>query len=284
MLTQLDRVQLVVSDRNRAVVAFTQLLGAALVRQDAVRALGALRSVLRVGRSEVEILEPDGVGAVAEFLKQTRGGLFAAGFTTADPAALRSHLAARGVEVAEAGGQLLLRSEALGVPGLRAVISAEAELEPAGLLDRLYEATLLGSDWKRSAERIAEQLALDSRSFVSIHSAEYGYEGVLTLFHPARLDRLEVVTPLDVAKTMGRFFERRGPSLYMCYAESNDTGALRARLSEYVPEHWTGPREGIVPDNLFVHPAALSGLLLGVSRRTFAWTWSGSPERVEPRR
>jgi hypothetical protein len=282
MLTQVDRVQLVVSDRSRALVSFSKLLGAALVRKDVVRALGALRNVLRVGRSEVELLEPDGVGAAADFLKQTRGGLFAAGFTVADPGALRSHLATRGVEFAEAGGQLLLRSEALGVPGLRGVISAEAELEPAGLLSRLYEVTLLTPDWKRSAEHITERLALDSRSFVPIRSAEYGYEGVLTLFHPARLDRIEVVTPLDVAKSMGRFFERRGPSLYMCYAESDDTAPLRARLLEYAPETWTGPREDRAPDNLFVHPAALSGLLLGVSRRTFAWTWSGSPERVEP--
>ncbi len=284
MLTQLDRVQLVVPDRKRAVRSFSQLFGAALVREDALRALGALRSVLRVGRSELEFLEPDGVGAAAEFLRQTRGGLVAAGFTTADPAALRSHLEGRGVEVVEAGGQFLLRAEALGVPGLRMIVSGEAELEPAGLLDRLYEATLLSADWKQSAEHLAERLALDSRNFVPIRSAEYGYEGVLTLFHPARLDRIEVVTPVDRAKTMGRFFERRGPSLYMCYAESDDTAALRARLLEYAPEHWTGAREGLAPDNLFVHPAALAGLLLGVSRRTFAWTWSGRPERVEPRR
>jgi hypothetical protein len=282
MLTQVDRVQLVVSDRTRAGVSFSKLLGAELVRKDAIRALGCLRSVLRVGRSEVELLEPDGVGAAADFLTHTRGGLFAAGFTAADPAALRAHLAARAVEVAEAGGQLLLHSEALGVPGLRAVISPEAELEPAGLLGHLYEVTLLTHDWKRSAERIAERFSLDSRSFVPIRSAEYGYEGVLTLFHPARLDRIEVVTPSDVTKTMGRFFERRGPSLYMCYAESHETAAVRARLLEHAPEHWTGPREGRTPDNLFVHPAALAGLLLGVSRRTFAWTWSGSPERVEP--
>lgn len=284
MLTRLDRVQLVVSDRSRAVVPFSQLLGAVLVHQDSVRALGALRSVLRVGRSEIELLEPNGVGAAAEFLKQTRGGLFAAGFSVADPAALRSYLAMRGVEIAEAGEQLLVCPEALGVPGLRVVLSPEAEREPAGLLDGLYEATLLTPDWKQSAERIAERFALDSHGFVPIRSQEYGYEGILTLFHPARLDRIEVVTPLDVAKTMGRFFERRGPSFYMCYAESDDTPALCARLTEYAPAGWTGPREGIVPDNLFVHPAALSGLLLGVSRRTFAWTWSGSPERVELRR
>ena len=228
--------------------------------------------------------EPDGVGAAAEFLKQTRGGLFAAGLATADPALLRSHLTARGVEVAQAGAQLLLGADALGIPGLRAVISPQAEREPAGLLGQLYEATLLCPEWKRSAEHIAEQFGLDSRRFVPIRSAEYGYEGVLTLFHAARLDRIEVVTPFEALKTMGRFFERRGPSFYMCYAESDDTAALRARLVAYAPEHWTGPHEGVMPDNLFIHPAALSGLLLGVSRRSFAWTWSGSPERVEPLR
>jgi hypothetical protein len=283
MLKQVDRVQLVVSDRRAAATSFSKLVGAVLVREDAVHALGARRSVLRVGRSEVELLEPDGVGAAAGFLKRTRGGLFAAGLSSADPGALRSHLATRGVEGEEAGGQLLLRPEALGVPGLRAVISAEAEREPAGLLDRLYEVTLLTPDWKRSTEWIADRFALDSQAFVPIRSAEYGYEGVLTLFQPSQLDRIEVVTPYDVAKTMGRFFGSRGPSLYMCYAESHHTAALRTRLLEYAPEHWSGAREGPSPDNLYVHPGALSGLLLGVSRRSFAWTWSGSPERVEPR-
>ncbi|HYB11831.1 MAG TPA: VOC family protein [Myxococcota bacterium] len=282
MLTRVDRVQLVVSDRTRAESSFGTLLGAALVRKDVVRPLAALRSVLRVGRSEVELLEPDGAGAAAEFLRRTRGGLFAAGFSARDPEALRSHLAKRGVDVAEAGGQLFVHPDALRVPGLWVVISAEAELEPAGLLDRLYEVTLLSPDWKRSAEQVAEGFALDSRHFVSIRSTEYGYEGLLTLFHPTRLDRIEVVTPFDAAKTMGRFFERRGPSLYMCYAESGDTAALRAAWLEFAPQHWTGPLEGAMPDNLFLHPTALSGLLLGVSRRTFAWTWSGSPERVEP--
>jgi len=282
MLKQVDRVQLVVSDRRGAAISFSKLLGAVLVREDAVGVLGALRSVLRVGRSEVELLEPDGGGAVAEFLKRTRGGLFAAGFSCADPCALRSHLASRGVEVEEAAGQLLLRPESLCVPGLWAVISCEAEREPAGLLDRLYEVTLLSPDWKRSTECIADRFVLDPQAFVPIRSAEYGYEGVLTLFQPSHLDRIEVVTPYDVAKTMGRFFRRRGPSLYMCYAESNDTAALRTRLLEHSPEHWTGAREGAAPDNLYVHPGALSGLLLGVSRRTFAWAWSGSPERVEP--
>ena len=40
---------------------------------------------------------------------------------------------------------------------------------------------------------------------------------------------------------------------------------------------------GVTPvDNLFLHPGALHGVMLGISRSSFAWTWSGCPERVEP--
>jgi hypothetical protein len=40
-----------------------------------------------------------------------------------------------------------------------------------------------------------------------------------------------------------------------------------------------------VPDanTLFLHPSALGGPMLGLSRPTQAWQWSGHPERVEPR-
>ena len=33
-------------------------------------------------------------------------------------------------------------------------------------------------------------------------------------------------------------------------------------------------------DGLWIHPGALHGLLLGVSRTTLAWEWSGRPELV----
>jgi hypothetical protein len=33
-------------------------------------------------------------------------------------------------------------------------------------------------------------------------------------------------------------------------------------------------------DGLWIHPSALGGLLLGVSRTTAAWEWSGRPELV----
>jgi hypothetical protein len=163
------------------------------------------------------------------------------------------------------------------------VSQAGAARAPAGLVRFVYEATLLVPDWKRAAERFAAACGLDPAHFVPIRSERYGYDGTLTLFHPDRLDRVEIVDPFDRAKTMGRFLVRRGPSLYMAYIEVSDVGALRERLLAHAPDDWTGPREGPAPDNLFVHPRALAGLLLGVSRERFAWSWSGRPDRVLPR-
>ncbi len=282
MLTHVDRIQLVVPDRARAARGFANLLDAAVAREDALPALGARRTTLALGASELELLEPDGAGPVAAFLAATRGGIYAAGFAAPDAGAVRAGLRAQGVGFEEAGEQLLVAAEALGTPGLRAVITPARARERVGLASFLYEVTLLTNDWKGSADTLARRFALDADAFVPIRSEEFGYEGTLTLFRRGVLDRVEAITPLDRTKTMGRFFERRGPSLYMCYVESDDTGALRERLLERAPRDFTGPREGPAPDNLWIHPAALGGLLLGVSRRTFAWTWSGSPERVQP--
>ncbi len=79
---------------------------------------------------------------------------------------------------------------------------------------------------------------------------------------------------------MGRYFERYGPTLYMCYGETDRLPELRERLKELAPRDWTGSD---TDDNgLFVHPRALGGIMLGVSRTTYAWTWSGFPDRVRP--
>ena len=68
----------------------------------------------------------------------------------------------------------------------------------------------------------------------------------------------------------------------MAYGESDQTAAVRERLLEHAPRDWTGPRDAAVPDNLFLHPRALGGVMLGVSRTSFAWSWSGDPDRVRP--
>jgi hypothetical protein len=238
---------------------------------------------LHVGASLVELLEADGAGRVQDHVAATGGGLFAAGFACRSLAALARHWDRFGVDFVRDGDALLATGQALGVPGLDVAVAEAEPRRAVGLLRGFYEVTHLTPDAARDAMRIAEVFDLDARHFVPIRSEAYGYEGTLTLFDPARLDRVETITPYDGNKTMGRYFRKRGPGLYMAYAESDDTGKVRERLVEHAPEAWTGPRDGPAPDNLFIHPAALGGLMVGVSRTTFAWSWSGSPERVEPR-
>lgn len=280
MLSRVDRIQLSGTDRREIAQRWQKLVGAEFVREDEVNVLGATRGVVRVGESEVEILEPAGAGPVEDHVSQTGGGLFAAGLAAPDLGALRAHLDAGDVRYEAEGQQLFAGPDALGLPGLRVVLSQWEDREPAGLLRYLYEVTHLTPDAKAAASRIAEVFDVDASHFVAIKSEQYGYDGSLTLFQPERLDRIETIMPDASEKTMGRFFRKQGPCLYMCYGETDDTGAVRESALEHAPKDWTGPREGPPPDGLFLHPRALGGVMLGVSRTTVAWNWSGSPDRV----
>jgi hypothetical protein len=282
VLTRVDRIQVLAGDRRAAAAPWLSLFGAEVVREDRVAVLAAARTVLRLGASEVELLEPDGVGAAARALGRGGPGLFAAGVATPEPDALAAHLRALGRPFESEGGQLFLTPDASRVPGLQVVVGREEKREPAGCLRALYEVTSLVEDAAAMAQRAAESFGLDPARFAPIRSDLYGYAGVLALFAEDRLDRFEIVTPFDAAKTMGRFFRRRGPRLYMAYAEADDSAGLRARLESLAPGQWSGPRGGPALDNLYVHPPALGGVLLGVSRTSYAWIWSGHPERVAP--
>jgi hypothetical protein len=213
--------------------------------------------------------------------------LYAAGAATEDVDALVAHLRSRGIETPVEGGQAFADPAAAGEVGLRVVLSRDEDLEAVGDVDFFYETTLLVADAAAAAKRCAATFALDAGAFVPIESRQYGYAGILTLFDRDRLDRFEVITPNDPAKTMGRFFARFGESFYMAFAESHALAAIESRAREIgagvtpVP-----PSEGRPggADTVFLHPPALGGMMLGLSRPTQAWQWSGHPERVEPRR
>ena len=285
MLAAVDRIQLAVPDRRVAAAPFARLLDAAVTADDAVAPLAARRTTLAAGRAAIELLEPDGAGPVADHLAAAGPGLFAAGFAAIDLGALRHRLVERRVDFADADGQVLLAPEATGGTGLRCVLSPLRDDAPAapGLVTHLYEVTNLVHDWQAATARYADLFDLAPERFAPIESAEYGYRGTLTMFEPRhRLDRIEVITPYDAAKTMGRFLAKRGPSLYMCFAEAPDLAAIRDRLRAHAPHDWTGSTSAAVPDTLFIHPKALGGVMIGVSRTTVGWTWSGQPERVVP--
>jgi hypothetical protein len=60
MLTGVDRVQVVGADRRAAAAGYQRLLGAVTIREDRIRTLAVRRTVLQLGSSEIELLEPDG--------------------------------------------------------------------------------------------------------------------------------------------------------------------------------------------------------------------------------
>jgi hypothetical protein len=282
MITRIDRMVLTTHDRHAAVKTWQRLFGAELVREDRMPSLAAQRSVIRVGESELELIEPHGIGTTAQFISRFRTSVFAVGFAVRDLAEAQASLDARGIHHVREGNQVLLTGEWTGVPALRVVLTQDEKRPAAGLLSHIYEATLLYQHQHRAVRQIANVFQLDGKNFVPIRSEQFGYEGTLAFAQRDRLDRIEVVTPFDRTKTMGRFFARQGPCFYMFYAEVRDAAALRARLEEFAPGGWSGPRDGAAPDNLFVHPQVLHGALLGVSRESVAWTWSGQPERVKP--
>ncbi|MEE2703636.1 MAG: VOC family protein [Myxococcota bacterium] len=278
MIHCIDRVQVVVRDPERAAAVWSRLLGAEAVREDALEAARAHRTVLALGESEVELLRPTGPGPAADHLGAWGEGLFAAGLAATDLGAIRKRLVASGIRWTEEGEQLFI--EPSETRGLRLVIGGVRvpERPATGLLGRVYEVTQLVRDWKQTAAHYAEFAGLDPDRFCEITSERYGYTGSLLLFDPPeRLDRIELCQVTDPERAMGRFFRLHSESLYMCYAECDDTGALVERLRA-CDAQFSGAEQETAPPNLFIHPSALCGVLFGVSRTHHAWTWSGRPE------
>jgi hypothetical protein len=278
MLEHVDRVQIAVTDRAAAAQTFADVFDAETVKDDEVKALGAKRRVVHAGTSEFELLEPSGPGRVQDYVEEWREGLFAAGFSTKDIAALAKRLDAKGVRYDEEGGQLFIAPDQ--TPGLRMVISEERERPMVGLIRYLYEATNLINDHEAAANFYADAFGLDASNFVPIASKDYGYKGQLTMFNPPeRLDRIELSQITDPHRPMGRFMQRRGGEcLYMCYVEAESVDPIAARMDAKHLRYARGGENTHNPDNMFLHPSAMHGVLMGCSRTNAAWVWSGRPE------
>jgi len=283
MLDRVDRVLIAVKDRQAAAENYRSLLGAEIVAERTSERLGCRRTVMALGTSEIELCQPHGEGPVADHLEEWGEGLFAGGVSTPTPIALQARLAACGVPFATEDEQVHLEPAALG--GMRLVISPSRMRRRVGLVCHLYELTnTLVSPWQPVVERCTRMFGLDAAKYAPISSERFGYDGVLTLFDPpGRLDRFEIVTASDPTYAMGRFARKRGDALYMCYVEVDDLPGLIRRLDAR-GGRWTPrqPNPKDERDGLWIHPSVLNGLLLGVSRLSYAWTWSGRPELVEP--
>ncbi|MBL8381325.1 MAG: VOC family protein [Burkholderiales bacterium] len=285
MLERVDRMLLAVRDRALAAATFTRLLGADPRREITSAFLAARATVLALGESEIELWQASGPGPVAERVESLGEGLLFAGYATKRLDELAERLTARGAAWQREDGRLFL--PATSTFGFPMVISTWLERPRVGPLRFFYEATnALNTDWRVVAERYADLFGLDAAKFSPIESERWGYAGTLTLFDPAkRLDRIELSqTFAGNSGAMRRFVERRGgDALYMCFAETDDFVALRERL--LAAGATLTARSGDIAnerDTMHVHPKNLHGMLLGISRQDFAWTWSGQPARVPP--
>lgn len=277
MLSFVDRVQLVVKDRDAAVERWATLFGAKKAGEDGSRVLNAHRTTVQAGTSLFEFLEPAGDGPVQRFAEEWGEGLYGAVFSTPDIGEMARHLGSEQVAFTEERGVLILDGEATN--GMPTTIVPESERESTGSIRYLYEVTNPVEDWQDTAALYTRIFGLDPARFSRIGSPLYGYEGTLTLFDPpGRLDRIEI-TQTSGGGAMDRFFQKRGSSLYMCYIEVDDVTALGERLqangARFTPSEGQRPGTG-----LFIHPSSLFGMLMGVSVRDYAWHWSGHPELV----
>jgi hypothetical protein len=280
MLKRVDRVQIAVANRHAAEEVVEEVFGGELVRRDNAAPLAAKRSTMQAGSSLIELLEPDGTGAVQDFVSKWGSGLFGAGFSVDDADAVAHHLTKSSVNFEQSAGQLFLDSGATF--GMRTVISQHHERAPVGAIKWAYEVTNVVGDWRAASDRYACIFCLDASKFSPIESKQFGYTGTLTLFDPpARLDRIEIAQITDANLAMGRFHQRRGDSLYMFFVETDDVGALEQRLQARGSRFAAHTRDEAGLAELFIHPSAFLGVLIGVSRTDHAWTWSGDPSRAK---
>ncbi len=284
MLQRIDRVQLATTKAGDAAAPWVRYLGAEPAGTQDSAHLNARIHRYRLAQGFVEFLEPLGDGPVSAALA-SRGGphLFAGGATTKDMAGLKAHLNDGSIPFTEEAGQLHLELGA-EIAGLRMVINEDEDRAPVGMIDFLYEVTLLHEDAEGATKRFCEIFGLDAAHFSPITSDKFGYYGILTLFDPDDLHRFEVITPTAADKTMGRFFDRTGPCLYMAFGES----ARMAEIEQMVAADNQGQTidrpddrdPSLTADQMWLHPPTLNGMMLGISRPTMAWTWSGKPDRV----
>ena len=277
MLSSVDRVQLVVPDRSAAVKTWQSYFGAEQVDEGGSRTLNAHRTTVQAGTSLFEFLEPAGDGPVKSFADQWGQGLYGVVFSTADLGDMARHFGSEEVRFTEESGALILDPGA--TDGMPTTVVAETPRQAIGSVGHIYEVTNPVADWQNAAALYTRTFGLDPTKFSRISSPQYGYQGTLTLFDPpARLDRIEI-TQTSGGGAMDRFFQRRGPSLYMCYIEVDDVEALSSRLAEAGARFTVSAGQ---PDGtgLFIHPSSLFGMRMGVSVKDYAWHWSGRPELV----
>jgi catechol 2,3-dioxygenase-like lactoylglutathione lyase family enzyme len=260
MLERTDRIGLVVPDADAAAETYRRLFDATVAGDQLDRIVGARRVTLQWGRDQVELYQPRGGGAAADFLAQGKRGLFTGGFALADPAACATRLERQGVRVyQESPERYVVLPQDLDGTGV--VLTRRVEHRRVGLVDKIWQITYAVPKLREAVARYSRLFGVEDDFTNFYHSNHFGYDGAITWFEAsagAPLDSLEYLEPTDRDAAVARFVERSGAGIYMCSIESDAIPEIRRRVEAGGPG-WDGDRAAA-----FIHPRRLHGLLVGL--------------------
>lgn len=283
MLEGVDRVLVAVRDLDKAIRSYEYLLDGVVEHRWSSEVLNADVAVLRIGGSFVELCSPKGTGIISDRLTR-REGLVFGGSCVSKLDEYTAYLDEKGVRYTRGDGRIYIAgTELYGLPLVVSEGRKEVDRSPGAIVMHLYELTVvLNTKWEHVAQDYSERLGIDRIHEVPITFDRFGYVGTLLKYRSDTLDRIELAEAHDERYAMGRFSQRHGDGLYMCYIETDNLAEIIRRL-EAVNGKWTRrTTEPVERDGLWVHPSMLHGVLLGVSRSTLAWGWSGQPDKVLP--
>lgn len=284
MLNGIDRIVVAVNDLEQAVANYEYLLDAKLVRCWKSPYLAAEVAEMKIGGSAVELCVAEGEGWISNKL-QSREGLAAGGICVSNLQGYAKYLQDAGVQFSQAEGRIYIPGAQLhGLPLVITEGEKTIDRSPDALVTHLYELTVvLDTSWDTVAQNYSKKLGIDRQYEVPITFERFGYTGTLMKFSADQLDRIELSEAHDENFAMGRFSKRHGDGLYMCYVETNNLAEIIRRLEARNGKWTRRTTETVERDGLWVHPSMLHGVLLGISRDTLAWGWSGDASKILPR-
>jgi hypothetical protein len=240
--------------RRPVVDALRSILGAEVLGADHLPFWSAERTTLRAGTSEIEVLEPRGVGALADFVGRRGPGLFAIGLASADVERFRAHLETQAVHFDEHASQLFLTSDrGVDLPGLNLVVTPARQREPAGLLKRLCAATMLFRP-AVSSDALLRILCVRSSRRSEVRQSIPGFTGTVIHLGEEHTSHLALLAPWGTGTPIARLFYSRGPGIYLASAVSEQVAAIRERLVSQ--GHGPPPRSA---DGMLLIPSPLLG-------------------------
>ncbi|AJY49988.1 VOC family protein [Halomonas sp. KO116] len=284
MLKSVDRILVVVNNLDEAQTNYSNILGASPVRDYRSDFLNADIRLMALGTSWVELVKPYGDGPAMKRLHRSGEGLLFGGVAVANLDLFAEQLKQNSIDYSKADGRIYISGEQLyGLPLTVSESSEPASGQENALTAFLYELTVvLKTKWTKVADGYSDYFGLNANRRVGISFPRFGYEGSLLMFDDEHLDRIELSEAHDPAYPMGRFSSKHGDGLYMCYVETSDLADIISRLERHGARYVRRTDTPVERDGLWLHPSVLNGVLIGVSRKTLAWQWSGKPDRVTP--